>query len=85
MLQYYFSLRQFQLIKCRFFIHRTTPYIHLRLDSGIEKKLSDGGRIMLFFNYAYYNLILLKQILIVGQKQQHYGPSHTVARIRYLK
>ena len=35
MLQYYFSLRQFQLTKWSFFIHSTTPYIHQRLDSQI--------------------------------------------------
>ena len=32
MLQYYFSLRQFRLTKWSFFIHSTTPYIHLRLN-----------------------------------------------------
>ena len=39
MLQYYFSLRQFQLIKWSFFEHSTTrngPYVHLRLDSILE-------------------------------------------------
>ena len=41
MLQYYFSLRQFRLIKWSFFIHSTTPYIHPRLDSLIEPKFSD--------------------------------------------
>ena len=39
--QYYFSLRQFPLIKWSFSIHSTTPYIHLRLDSRIEPKFSD--------------------------------------------
>ena len=33
-----FSLRQFQLIKCSFFIHSTTLYIHPRLDPQIEPK-----------------------------------------------
>ena len=41
MLRYYFSLRQFRLIKWSFSIHSTTPYIHPRLDSGIEPKFSD--------------------------------------------
>ena len=41
MLQYYFSIRQFRLIKRSFFIHSTTPYIHPRIDSRIEPKLSD--------------------------------------------
>ena len=41
MLQYYFSLRQFRLIKWSFFIHSTTPYIHPSLDSRIEPKFSD--------------------------------------------
>ena len=31
MIDYYFSIRQFWLIKCSFFIHRTTSYIHPRL------------------------------------------------------
>ena len=38
MLQYYFSLRQFWLIKCSVFIHSTTLYIHPRLDPQIEPK-----------------------------------------------
>ena len=37
----FFSLCQFWLIKWSFFIHRTTPYIHPRLDSRIEPKFSD--------------------------------------------
>ena len=41
MLQFYFFLRQFRLIKWRFFIHSTTPYIHPRLDSRNEPKFSD--------------------------------------------
>ena len=41
MLQYYFSLRQFRLIKWSFFIHSTTPFIHRRLDSRIEPMFSD--------------------------------------------
>ena len=41
MLQCYFSLRQFRLIKCSFFIHSDTPYIHPRLDFRIEPKFSD--------------------------------------------
>ena len=41
MLQYYFFLRQFRLIKWSFYIHSTTPYIHPRLDSRIEPKFSD--------------------------------------------
>ena len=40
MLQYYFSCRQIQLIKCSFFIH-STPYMHPRLDSRIEPKYFD--------------------------------------------
>ena len=40
-LQYYFPLRHFRLIKLSFFIHSTKPYIHQRLDSWIEPKLSD--------------------------------------------
>ena len=40
MLQVYFSLRQFWLIKWSFFIQCTMPYIHLRLDSPIEPKFS---------------------------------------------
>ena len=35
-LQNYFSLQQLQLLKVSFFIHNTTPYIHLRLDSILE-------------------------------------------------
>ena len=34
-------LRQFRLIKLSYFIHSTTPYIHLRLDSQIQRKFSD--------------------------------------------
>ena len=34
--QYYFSLRQFQLIKCSFYIHNTMPYIHPRLDTRVR-------------------------------------------------
>ena len=43
MIQYYFSLRRFRIIKCSFFIHvqSTAPYIHQRLDSRIELKFSD--------------------------------------------
>ena len=41
MLQCYFSLRQFCLIKWSFFIHSTTPYIHPRFDSRIESRFSD--------------------------------------------
>ena len=33
MLQYYFSIRQFWLIKCSFYIHITTPHIHPRFGS----------------------------------------------------
>ena len=39
MLQYYFSLLWH--IKCSFFIHSTRPYIHSRLNSGIEPIFSD--------------------------------------------
>ena len=35
-----FSLRQFLLVKCSFFIHRTTPDIHPRLDSRIDRNFS---------------------------------------------
>ena len=48
MLQYYFSLRQFQLIGWSFFIHSTTPYIHLRLDSGIELKFPIAVTVQVF-------------------------------------
>ena len=45
MLQYYFSLHQFRLIKCVFFfIHSTTPYLNPRLDSRTEPKFSDCAR-----------------------------------------
>ena len=43
MLQYYFSLDQFRLIKWSFFIHSTMSYIHLKLDSRTEWKFSDWG------------------------------------------
>ena len=39
MLQYYFSLHQFLLIKWSFYIHSTTrnaPYVHPRLDLILE-------------------------------------------------
>ena len=36
-----YSLRQVWLIKCSFFIHSTTPYIHPWLDSRIEPKFSN--------------------------------------------
>ena len=38
-----FSLRQFWLIKCSFYIHSATLYIHPRLDSRIERKFYDLG------------------------------------------
>ena len=41
MLQYYFSLCQFWLIKCGFFIHSTTAYIHLRFNSWIMLNFSN--------------------------------------------
>ena len=42
MLQYYFSLHQFRLIKLSVFIHTSTLYIHVhpRLGSRIEPKFS---------------------------------------------
>ena len=40
MLQCFFPLRKYRLIKWSFFVHITTPYIHLRLDSRIEPKFS---------------------------------------------
>ena len=54
MLQYHFSLGQFWLIKCSFFMHSTTPDIYLKLDSQIEPKFSiapsvaDWSRFTLF-------------------------------------
>ena len=46
MLQYSF-LRQFRLIKCSFFIHSTTPYVHPKLDSQIEPKFPIGWELVL--------------------------------------
>ena len=56
MLQYHFALRQFRLIKCSFFIHSATPYIHPRFDSRIEPKLSDCNAISAKVSYADSNL-----------------------------
>ena len=58
MLQFNFSLRQFGLIKCSFFIHCITPYIHPRLYSRNVGKISNyvysvnrlfPGRIYFYF------------------------------------
>ena len=48
MLQYYFSLCHFWLIKCCFLIHSTTPYIHPRLDPRIELRFSNGFKKCLY-------------------------------------
>ena len=41
MLQNQFSIRQFRLAKCSFFIHNSTPYINPMLDSRIGPRFSD--------------------------------------------
>ena len=46
-----FSIRQFRLIKCSFFMHSTTPCIHPRLDSLIDPKFSNW-----FQDFGSYNL-----------------------------
>ena len=44
MVEYYFSMRQFRLIKCSLFIHSTTTYINLRIDYQIEPRFSDWAK-----------------------------------------
>ena len=41
MLMYHFSLRQFLLMKCSFFMHSTRSCIHPRLDPQIEPNFSN--------------------------------------------
>ena len=56
MLQYYFSLRHFWLIKWSFFIHSTMPYTHPWLDSRIELKFSDCKAMLnnIWFTTSYW-------------------------------
>ena len=41
-----FFLHQLRLLRCSFFIHSTTPYIHPRLDSRIEPTFSDWPNVL---------------------------------------
>ena len=47
-----FSLRQFRLIKCRFFIYSSTPNIHSRLASLIRARFSDCTLIVCYCSRA---------------------------------
>ena len=62
MLQYYFALRQFRLIKWSFFIHSATPYIHPSIDSRTEPKFSDCSRSLLLLHEksTFFYLVIMK-------------------------
>ena len=87
MLQSYFCLHQFQLIKWSFFIHSTTPYIHPRLVSLTEPKFSDrsDARLSLYLylggneiNPALYQINFNETLMLSDQPWEF----HPFGRIR---
>ena len=83
MLQYYFSLRPFRLIKWSFFIHSSTPTIHPRLDfsSGAEVfRLQLHGWIQKIQLRGPNNVFFMSFFLFLSQERIYRGPNDPPSR-----
>ena len=69
MLHYLFSLCPFRLIKCSFFMHSTTPYVHPRLDSRIGPRFSDciGASGLSFSQILKVDCVHEQQVVVSSQ------------------